>query len=509
MKKLISLAMAVFMLLSLATVAFADQTPAGSIEIKNAVPGNVYSIYKLLDLETYDNTQDAFQYTVNPAWEGFFVDVPSDDPNHKDALDYVSLTEINGKKYVTWIAANDEVTAGNFAKLALQYAQDPNHKIQPLKVSDQEGEFVNNTFSGLELGYYLVDSSMGALCGLTTTHPKGEVEAKNAAPTVDKYAKEDGSGAWETLSNTAGVGETVEFRVLITVHAGAQNFVFHDQMDAGLTLIEDSISMEHIIDGIGTPVPSTYYTVVYGNATTCEDAENKKLCDFEIVFTEEFCNHLGDTDTVAVYYSAVLNENALIDPNGNDNKAYLTFGDNHTSNEDITTTKTYSADIVKTDSNSKLLDGAIFKLYNTETDTNPIYFVKTSATDIVTYRPAVKDNEDNYEAGATDEIDVEGGIVRLEGLDAGAFYLEEYQNPAGYNKLDGRQKFTITNSNLTAKVTNGVHEKDGVKVVNQKGNKLPETGAMGRTIFISFGMVVMIGTGLLLVTKKRMSMIED
>ena len=38
---------------------------------------------------------------------------------------------------------------------------------------------------------------------------------------------------------------------------------------------------------------------------------------------------------------------------------------------------------------------------------------------------------------------------------------------------------------------------------------LPQTGAMGRTIFISFGMLVVIGTGLLLVTKKRMSMIED
>jgi LPXTG-motif cell wall-anchored protein len=38
---------------------------------------------------------------------------------------------------------------------------------------------------------------------------------------------------------------------------------------------------------------------------------------------------------------------------------------------------------------------------------------------------------------------------------------------------------------------------------------LPETGAMGTAMFITFGMFVMLGTGILLVTKKRMSMIED
>lgn len=32
---------------------------------------------------------------------------------------------------------------------------------------------------------------------------------------------------------------------------------------------------------------------------------------------------------------------------------------------------------------------------------------------------------------------------------------------------------------------------------------------MGTVLFISFGMFVALGTGVLLVTKKRMSMIED
>ena len=38
---------------------------------------------------------------------------------------------------------------------------------------------------------------------------------------------------------------------------------------------------------------------------------------------------------------------------------------------------------------------------------------------------------------------------------------------------------------------------------------LPETGGMGTVIFVVIGMIVALGTGVLLVTKKRMSMIED
>ena len=34
---------------------------------------------------------------------------------------------------------------------------------------------------GLELGYYLIDSTMGALCGLTTTNPDASINAKNSA----------------------------------------------------------------------------------------------------------------------------------------------------------------------------------------------------------------------------------------------------------------------------------------------------------------------------------------
>lgn len=48
----------------------------------------------------------------------------------------------------------------------------------------------------------------------------------------------------------------------------------------------------------------------------------------------------------------------------------------------------------------------------------------------------------------------------------------------------------------------------GVQVENKTGNKLPETGGTGTVLFVVIGAVVVVGAGVLLVTKKRMNMIQ-
>ena len=76
--------------------------------------------------------------------------------------------------------------------------------------------------------------------------------------------------------------------------------------------------------------------------------------------------------------------------------------------------------------------------------------------------------------------------------------------------LSARQKFIISDGNLDATFNDGVFSTgSGVHVVNKTGNMLPETGGMGTVLFITFGTLVVLATGVLLVTKKRMSMIED
>ncbi|MBR4000705.1 MAG: hypothetical protein IKI93_20440, partial [Clostridia bacterium] len=179
MKKVISFMLVLLMALSMsATVFAADET--GSITINGVSEGNTYTIYKLLDLESYDTDTGAYSYKVNSAWTGFFAT--------DEAKAYFTVDE---QGYATWKATEDDDTVAAFAKLALAYAKVEANEIAPVKSSKNDGEFVITTdqeteitsgkFSGLELGYYLIDSTMGALCGLTTTNPDASINAKNGS----------------------------------------------------------------------------------------------------------------------------------------------------------------------------------------------------------------------------------------------------------------------------------------------------------------------------------------
>lgn len=85
--------------------------------------------------------------------------------------------------------------------------------------------------------------------------------------------------------------------------------------------------------------------------------------------------------------------------------------------------------------------------------------------------------------------------------------MEETKAPDGYNKLNGRVKVEIKDENLTAiSAEDGSKWNDGgVRVINKTGNELPSTGGIGTTIFYVVGGVLVVGAGVLLVTRKRMN----
>ena len=490
MKRVITLVLAAMLLMTLALPSFAaevKETELGSITINGVSTENVYSIYQLLDLESYDKTSGAYSYKVNSAWTAFF--------ETEEAKKYITIDDAG---YVTWIAGEDNSTVATFAKGALSYAKE--NGIQPVKSSANDGEFVvtgtTGVFSDLTLGYYLVDSTMGALCGLTTTNPNASINAKNAAPTVDKQVLEDSTDSY-TITNSADIGQDVTYRVTINVHAGAENYIFHDKMDAGLTY-KGVANIEHVVPGAkGTEtVDAKYYTV---KTTELKDGD----CTFEIVFTKEFCDHLATNDKIVITYTAMLNRNAVIAGEGNKNTAWLTFGDNsgHKSNVDEVTTFTYGIDIIKTDSQNTLIDGAQFKIYDAATGGEEVKVVLMD--DGVTYRRARKD-----ETGVA--IVVKNGNVRVVGFDNGTYYLEETVAPAGYNKLTSRTQFIISDKNLDAIFNDGVFSTgSGVHVVNKTGSMLPETGGLGTTLFITFGSVMVLCAAVVLFAKKRMSQIAE
>lgn len=550
MKKLFTLLLAVMMVFSLAATAFASSEglngdrngtfneDKGSITITGISTGVTYSVYRMLDLQSFDTAGDGkYSYTVNENWVDFFNGYTSKAMGETKATDFVNLEISGGKTFVTWKETVADTDAATLARLAMDYVDDKD--IDPIATSTSatfitetdENDVLIGKFSELNLGYYLVDTTMGALCGLTTTNFDAYLNPKNGVPTIDKQVKEDSTSQWGA-HNTADIGQTVEYRVTIDVPAGAQNYVLHDTMDEGLTFLGVT-DVQHV----DTSENKTETATAGENADYVVVTEGlRDGYTFEVRFTRAFCDHLEANDKVVIHYNAMLNRNAEIAGDGNYNTAILTYGETHESNEDEVYTLTYGFDVIKTDSQDNLIDGAKFRIYDaaqggnevdvvileaekgTE-DNHLIYSDKTAVkfdfdgdgvedddgwvSKVKTYRRA-RANEEGVEIIVTD------GRVRLVGFDNGTYFLHEVEAPSGYNTLTAREKFVINNGNLDATFTNGVYSTgSGVHVVNKTGTRLPETGAMGTSMFITFGMLVVLGTGVLLVTKKRMSMIED
>ena len=162
-----------------------------------------------------------------------------------------------------------------------------------------------------------------------------------------------------------------------------------------------------------------------------------------------------------------------------------------------TTTETYYFDIVKDNDKDEVLTGAEFKLYDALTGGNEI--------------PVVKIDDGVYRVAEANEtgVAIEAGQARIKGLDGTkTYYLEETTAPVGYNILTSRVAVAINNSDNTATVENDQdvtkYVSGGVEIVNQRGAELPSTGGIGTTIFYVIGAILVIGAGIVLVTRRRM-----
>ena len=434
----------------------------GSITIDNAEEGHTYSAYQVLVLESYNTDANAYSYKAASGWGDWL----------KTQTQYVS---VDAQGYVTWVQNAD---AAAFAKAALAHAEA--NKIAPTATQTATSSTV--TFSSLNLGYYLVDTTLGTLCSLDTTVPNATMKEKNEVPSQEKEVQEDSDGSWGD-KNTAEIGDTVNFRTTIQVKPGAESYVLHDVMTEGLTLDPDSVTVANLNKG-------TDYTVATGTADGCT---------FEITFSQTYLDSVTADIELTVTYNAVLNEDAKIYTDAETNRTWLDYGDDtNTKSTPPSETKTYTfkVDVVKTDEDDKVLDGAQFKLYDAKTGGNEIALVKVSDG---VYRLA-KDGETGVEY-----ITTVNGELEIKGFDANTnYYLEETKAPDGYNKLAERVEIPVEEANLEASVSNGVYQSGGILVVNKAGSLLPTTGGMGTTIFYVAGGAIVVAAAATLVYRKRM-----
>lgn len=436
----------------------------GSITINKAVVDETYSIYRVLDLETYDKDNNHYIYRANANFKAFVEST--------EASAYLEAKNENGNTYYVWKGDATDTRVQEFAKLAFAYAE--NNSIGP--VASTKATSTTVEFKNLDLGYYLMSSTTAEkdarLLSLTTTDPDATTKEKNTlTPDVDKEVEEKGTYG---KTNDASIGDTVNFKATITVGAGYTDYKLRDKMSAGLTFNTNSVVVK-----IGdTVVDSSNYTV----------RTDVSGYTFVIEFKNEYIVTLPKNTVITVTYSAILNENAIVEGEGNPNVLDLAYGDTNTP-EKKTITYSYAFDVIKIDGKERTqLTGAEFRLYDAKTNGNEIKVVLVDATSN-TYRVA-RANENG--------VTIKADKATILGLDAGTYYLEEVVAPTGYNKLTSRVEIIISKIN-----SDNTFSRFSTNVENYTGSKLPETGGIGTTLFLTLGSILVIGFGLLLVTKLR------
>lgn len=485
-KRLTTILFTIVMVLATTNTVFAAGT--GSITINNAIKDQTYNIYKIMELESFNGDNYAYKLS-DTNWIDFIKNT-----DRQQTIKIID--ETNG--IVKWIADKTDSTVQGFAKKALDYAKTKNLAATETMVAT--GTTV--TFDFLELGYYLVDSSAGALCNLTTTNDDAIIEEKNSAPTVIKNVNT--LGGFYSDEATYSIGAPFSTRITITVGKGAQNYVLHDKADPGLTIDTSSISVSY--KNITQPNNNTFYKVV----TT--GLEGTDPCNFHIEFLDY--SRLTEGDTIKVYYTMYLNKDANLYYHDNHNKAWLTYGD-----EDVSTTES--------EVNVQTLQFQLFKYTDVAGVETPLAGVKFKLTDkngdvikliksqdedttvagkYLTYRPLDK----NETGGVGEFVTPSLGKITIKGLAAGKYYLTEIEAPKGYNKLNKDIEIEINSGGAIEYKERDymgpgsvVSFDEFIKIENKTGTILPSTGGVGTTMMYIVGAVLLIGSGVVLITKKN------
>lgn len=593
MKKMIALVIAMVMVLSMASMTMADPAPVtagtydGTISVTGTATDDVLNFYKVV--EWVDNAEGNVK-----GW--------------KATSDYASVLTEGVLKSILGIKADgtqDTTIATNITPaIAAQLAA-----IARTKTPIQGGKAttLDTTADNKGPGIYMVlinpadtdtaynpvfvssDFNTEAAGTIAVTATYEDATVKKSTTTLDKTA-ETSEDAWDDLKwTTTAIGDTVTFTVVTTLPGygeayTAPHFAVKDKLN-DLTLVADSVE-------VTSPAGLTkgdQYTVVEGTD------------NYTLTFAPEYLKTNQTPTKVTITYKALVSTTAPLHVNTEKNEVSTEFSHTPTSEDDYSfkkdTTEHYTftvdADALGGDSKqsgkrtSELIkigqnsDGSPITSERTKSeimdrvyDTSPLGGAKfklyTDAGCTKEYQP--KNADGTPAAKLNIESQSDGRITGIVGLDAGIYYLQESEAPAGYVKDSSKVKIEITAE--TEEVTVTEYTKDGntwltqaqydelsatdkaeyksytfktdvlksytVKVndtnentytftnkgtdaeivwtdenkpgienpfnfVNTKGVELPSTGGIGTTMFYIVGAVLVVGAGILLVTRRRMS----
>lgn len=491
MKRILAIVCTFVMIISMATGVNAVGRPTtapvtGSITVENVKAGETYKVYKILTLDSYDEKKGAYSYVKNEASDKWNAFVDS-----KQAQEFLDST--NG--YVTFkeSAAKDQKLVRKFALTALKYAKD--NEISATEQKTAPAETTKETtveFTGLPLGYYLVESTVGTACSLTTTNPNATVKDKHDVPEVSKKIISGGNIYQYGAKNTVDFGTPVGFETTVTLKPYTQNYVLHDKMDPGFDTSSVSITNVKVVkkDKSEVKLNNTYYEVI--NKPNDNDT-------FDIKFTKafylEFSNEIdsGEVTHIVVTYTVKVSDNALVST-AILNKTHLSYGQNSKTEESQTETYTWAIPVFKYTGDKTPLANAKFIL---STEINP------TLDNAIKFSHNEGENEGEYkfdENGKAELISPNNGIIKINGIKDGAYYLREIEAPKGYNLLKTPIRIDVTPE---GKIQVDEKPVDRVEVKNNTGSLLPDTGGMGTTLIYVVGSILVLASGIVLFSKKK------
>lgn len=318
--------------------------------------------------------------------------------------------------------------------------------------------------------------------------------------TVNLASKINVSGITVTKTvadNKVGTQKNAEYTLTASTAGSTTNkvgtYAIVDNMDNALSLIDSTVKVYFVKDGVETPAEDGDFTVepnyAYKDATG-----NDATATFAVVATDALLqgDNFYNYDTIKVTFSAKVNpdiaEKVTTDLPNTDGLYYGNEGNfTYKPGNNTVNVATAGLDVTKVDGNatSKKLAGAEFTLYSDSACTEAIVVegetVKATTT---------TNGNDKFYYGSNE-------FYFTPGVD---YFVKETKAPVGYNINSTIFKVTAVAKAYTPV---GTVENGAATVVKDYPVTVPQTGGMGTMMFYVGGAALIACAGVLLFVLKR------
>lgn len=548
-KRIASTAAAVLMAVSMAAATSAMSVSAAAatsytLTITDARTGHEYNAYQVFD---GDVSAEAKSMT-NVIW--------GNGVNGENLLTALKADANIGSTFAACTSAQDVYNAlAEHTDLVDAFAKVVSANLNETNAAASTTATGGYEFTNLDGGYYFVkDKTVPATDAYSKYMLKvvknTTVSVKADQPKVEKKVYE------EDYTNNAGygtgyndvadhfIGESVPFKLIGTLPSAEQfaaydsyYYEFNDTLDAGFK----APAAGDFTVKIGDTVVTEDFDIVIGDLL---DANGKTVTSISIkakgndikkIMTDKGIDFSTATPKVTVDYKAVLDDDAVIGLNGNENKVDLKFSNNPNAKGDGTNNTgktpedkvivfTYEFDTLKVDAadNTKKLQGAEFTLQD-----------KASGKYAKVENGIFQGWVDAAEASTltTDE----NGLITIKGMEGGTYIVKETKAPTDYNLPSAPFEITLKATKImsqdwnstasdalgefSATIANPLPNTSGtatdnakvsvdgytatLTIKNTKGAELPETGGIGTKLFYIGGGALVLASAVILISKKR------